>query len=97
MSERGREAPKSLDVLELIEAGANMGRCECECVCVCFARAPLSPQRELASSFYRLKEGRVTCTGDLKSRPFLPESGENSWWFLLSSAVEHGAGCGRNP
>ena len=38
----------------------------------------LSPRRELASSFYRLKEGRVTCTGDLKSCPFLPESGENS-------------------
>ena len=33
LSERGREAPKSLDALELIEASANMGRGECECVC----------------------------------------------------------------
>ena len=33
MSERRREAHKSLDVLELIETSANMGRRECECIC----------------------------------------------------------------
>ena len=61
LSERGREAPKSLDELELIEASVNMGWCECECIRVSFR---LSPRVYSRPSFYRLKEGRVTCMGD---------------------------------
>ena len=62
LSERGREAPKSLDVLELIEASANMGWCECECIRVSFR---LPPRVYSRPSFYRLKEGRVICMGDM--------------------------------
>jgi len=43
LSERGREAPKSLDVLELIEASANIGRRECECLSVVCSCAPIPP------------------------------------------------------
>ena len=57
----------------------------------------MCPARVLVSSFYKLKEGRVTCIGDLWSRPFLPESGENSRWFLLQSTVGHDAECGHRP
>ena len=43
---RGREAPKSLGVLEVIEVSANIGR----------LRVPLCDY-VLASSFYRLRRG----------------------------------------
>ena len=53
MNERGREAPKSLDVLGVIEVSANIRSCECECEFAC-VRSCVSP------SFYRPKEGRIT-------------------------------------
>ena len=42
LSKRGREAPKSPDELELIEASANMRRGECVCVRVLEGLSPSS-------------------------------------------------------
>ena len=79
VSERGKEAPKSLDVLGVIEVSANIGSCECECEFAC-VRSCVSP------SFYRPKEGRITYVHEQWSRLLPPESGENSWRSLRCGA-----------
>jgi hypothetical protein len=64
LGERGREAPKSLRVLELIEASANIGRNELGLARVCVESAEFCHVgKKPASSFYRLKEGRSTYMG----------------------------------
>ena len=70
--ERGREAPKSLLVEELIETSANIGVQRSVFALpvvrsVVFYRVGRPP-------FYRHKEGRCTCTGDRGSHRLLPES-----------------------
>ena len=42
LSERGREAPKSLDMIGVIEASANIRSCECECEFACVRLSALS-------------------------------------------------------
>jgi len=87
---RGREAPKSLEVLGVIEASADIGRGECACVfCLCLP----------ASSFCRpRREGEgYTCRMSMGSSLLPPDLGENSWSSLPPSAVEHGIGRGRRP
>ena len=76
LCERGREAPKTLGVLGLIEASANIGRVR---VCACAtARSRLVCLSAFRSSFYRLKEGGLHAWGISGVVFFPPESGKNS-------------------
>jgi hypothetical protein len=45
-----------------------------------------SPRKEPASSFYRHKEGRCTCTG-VGSRRLLPESGGAQWMSTVEGTL----------
>ena len=62
--ERGREAPKSLLEVRMIEASANIGAQESVCVCVCVDEQvngwKVISVEVPASSFYSHKEGRRT-------------------------------------
>jgi len=60
LGERGREAPKSLCTRGMIEESANTTKNELESVCV--GESDPSGKRP-ASSFYRLKEGRLHVRG----------------------------------
>ena len=66
-----------------------------EC-CVLLDGSPPS-EIEPASSIYRHKEGRCTCTGDRGSRRLLPESRGCSGRALWEVAVDYGAGRGSRP
>ena len=105
LSERGREAPKSLGVLGVIEASANIGYsgsvCSCRrpSFCASFFSCVLGCARRLPPSF--IVQGGEDYMCPISTRlPFsLPPHGlgENSWLSLSPSAVEHGVRRGHRP
>ena len=84
---RGREAPKSLSVLELIETSVNIGRVRVRPPFRCVFWPP--PFIDQGGEDYTC---RISTGSSLP-----PDPGENSWSFLSPSAVEHGVGRGRRP
>ena len=72
LGEREREAPKSQCTRKVIEASANMWERMYLSVCAFLREFDPPGGKRSASSFYRLKEGRITCTERLGFRHPLP-------------------------
>ena len=60
-------------------------------------RTEMIPGKEPASSFYRHKEGRSTCTGNLRSRRLSSNRGCAVVGHCWKYTVGYGAGRGSHP